>query len=153
MTVIFIHQNFPAQYVHIVRRLAAKKRYRVFFITQVRQNDIPNVIKLVYKTELPIISTCHPYTVTFDAAVRAGVAVADTCRELRSQGVIPDLVVGHCAWGETLFVKDVFPNVPLLSYFEFFYHPSGADVGFDPEFAPVHEDDARRLQIRNAVSR
>jgi glycosyltransferase involved in cell wall biosynthesis len=153
MTIIFIHQNYPAQYLHIVRRLAAQKEHRIYYITQEDQNDIPNVIKLVYKPEVVIFSTCHPYSVAFDAAVRAGTAVAEICRGLRSKGIIPDLVVGHCGWGETLFVKDVYPDVPLLSYFEFFYHSRGADVGFDPEFAPSREDDQGRLHIRNAVNR
>jgi glycosyltransferase involved in cell wall biosynthesis len=67
--------------------------------------------------------------------------------------VLPDIVVGHCGWGETLFVNDAFPSVPLLSYFEFFYHCDGADVGFDPEFAPRTEGDSARLKIRNAVNR
>src|SRR5580700_9155570 len=153
MIMIFIHQNFPAQYVHIVRHLAAQKQHRIYFITQAAQNDIPNVTKLLYRPELPPFSTCHPYSAAFDSAVRTGVAVSETCRRLRHSKVIPDLVVGHCGWGETLFVKDVFPGVPLLSYFEFFYHSQGADVGFDPEFAPRLDGDGARLKVRNTVNR
>jgi glycosyltransferase involved in cell wall biosynthesis len=153
MIVVFVHQNFPAQYLHVVRRLAQRRDNRVYFITQSNYSEIPGVHKLVYQPDLPGLSSCHPYTSTFDAAVRTGVAVAEICRSLRDSGVVPDLVVGHCGWGETLFVKDVFPNVPLLSYFEFFYHAQGADVGFDPEFAPSKGDDPARLQVRNAVNR
>jgi glycosyltransferase involved in cell wall biosynthesis len=153
MIAVFIHQNFPAQYFHIVRRLADVPGNLVYFITQENHNEIPGIRKLVYRPNLPATSTCHAYTVTFDAAVRTGAAVADVCRSLRKQGAIPDIVVGHSGWGETLFVKDVFPDVPLLSYFEFFYYPRGADVGFDPEFAPLGDSDSARLQIRNTVNR
>jgi glycosyltransferase involved in cell wall biosynthesis len=153
MTAIFIHQNFPAQYLHIVRRLAAKKQNRVYFITQTNYCDIPGVGKLVYKPDLPQVSTCHPYSATFDAAVRTGVAVAQVCRFLRSKGIVPDVIVGHSGWGETLFVKKVFPEVPVLSYFEFFYHCRGVDVGFDPEFAEEKDDDDLRLEVRNATNR
>jgi glycosyltransferase involved in cell wall biosynthesis len=153
MTFLFIHQNFPAQYLHLVRRLAARKEHLVYFITQTDQNEIPKVRKLLYQPVLPLFSGCHPYSASFDVAVRIGVAVADVCRSLLASGVVPDIVVGHCGWGETLFVKDVFPNVPVLSYFEFFYHCHGADVGFDPEFAPPADGDSARLQIRNAVNR
>lgn len=153
MIVVFVHQNFPAQYVHVASRLAQQPDNQVYCITQAGHNGIPGVHKLVYQPDLPPISSCHPYTVTFDSAVRTGVAVAQVCRSLRNSGVTPDIVVGHCGWGETLFVKDVFPNVPQLSYFEFFYQARGADVGFDPEFAPCAEDDHSRLQVRNAVSR
>jgi glycosyltransferase involved in cell wall biosynthesis len=153
MIYLFIHQNFPAQYLHVARRLARRRKHRVYFITQECHNRIPGIQKLVYSTGAPPVSNCHPFTTTFDNAVRNGLAVAESCRSLRDSGIIPEVVVGHCGWGETLFVKDVFPDVPLLSYFEFFYHAEGADVGFDPEFAPHTPGDAPRLQIRNTVNR
>lgn len=153
MIAVFVHQNFPAQYLHIVRRLAQGRDNHVYFITQTNYSDIRGVRKLLYKPDLPAVSNCHPYTATLDMAVRTGASVAQMCRDLRQSGVAPDLIVGHCGWGETLFIKDVFPDVPLLSYFEFFYHSKGADVGFDPEFAPCHEGDRARLQVRNVVNR
>ncbi|HUD65082.1 MAG TPA: glycosyltransferase family 4 protein [Candidatus Sulfotelmatobacter sp.] len=153
MIVVFIHQNFPAQYLHIASRLAKQPGNQVYFITQENHNKIPGIRKLVYQPDLPAASTCHAYTVAIDAAVRTGTAVAAVCGSLRQQGIVPDVVVGHCGWGETLFVKDVFPDVPLLSYFEFFYYSRGADVGFDPEFAPLSEGDGARLRIRNTVNR
>jgi glycosyltransferase involved in cell wall biosynthesis len=153
MIVIFIHQNFPAQYVHVALHLAQVPQNRIFFITQSEQNHLPRVIKLIYKPEDSKNSSCHSYTETFDAAVRTGAAVAEVCRRLRDGGIVPDIVVGHAGWGETLFVKDVFPTVPLVSNFEFFYHAHGADVGFDPEFAPSRPDDALRLKVRNALNR
>ena len=42
--------------------------------------------------------------------------------------------MGHAGWGETLFVKDALPDVPLLNYFEFYYQVQGQDLGFDPEY-------------------
>jgi glycosyltransferase involved in cell wall biosynthesis len=153
MKIIFIHQNFPAQYLHIVRKLVGNKKNQIYFITQTTHSGIPGVRKLLYKPELAFATSCHAYTAAFDNAVRTGVAVADKCKALRNGGFTPDLIVGHCGWGETLFVKDIFPATPLLSYFEFFYHARGADVGFDPEFAPPAEGDAGRLEVRNAVNR
>lgn len=153
MIIVFIHQNFPAQYVHLARYLVQRPHNRIFFITQAEHNQIPGVTKLVYKPQWPPSPNCHAYTKTFDIAVRTGIAVANVCRQLLAEGIRPDLIVGHCGWGETLFVKNVFPEVPLLANFEFFYHPSGADVGFDPEFAPRSSDDSSRLQVRNALNR
>jgi glycosyltransferase involved in cell wall biosynthesis len=138
--------------------LASVPRNRVYFITQSGNEPLPRVIKLVYQVETEVNSngrsyTGHSYTQVFDAAVRTGLAVAEVCRRLRNGGIVPDILIGHCGWGETLFVKEVFPDTPLLTNFEFFYHATGADVGFDPEFSPSHEDDALRLKVRNAVNR
>ncbi len=153
MIVVFIHQNFPGQYVHLAQHLAKSPEHRVYFITQVEHKELPGVIKLVYKPDQAAASNCHPYTATLDLAVRNGLAVANVCRRMRERGIVPDILVGHCGWGETLFVKQVFPATTLLSNFEFFYHPTGADVGFDPEFASRRPDDGSRLQVRNAVNR
>ena len=151
MIVLFIHQNFPGQYRNLVYDLAAQPGNRVFFITQPSQNSIPRVTKLVYKPDIPRKFGCHPNTIGFDLAVRNGMSVAQICRDLRGQGIVPDLIAGHAGWGETLFVKDVFPESPILAYFEFYYHFSDVDLGFDPEF-PWHPEDAFRLRTRNAVS-
>jgi len=151
--VIFIHQNFPAQYVHVARHLAQSAGNTVYFITQAQHNELPGVTKLVYELNGATRSNCHPYSADLDCAIRTGVEVAEVCRRLRKQGVMPDIIVGHCGWGETLFVKNVYPTVPVLMNFEYFYHATGADVGFDPEFAPASPDDHSRLQVRNAVNR
>jgi glycosyltransferase involved in cell wall biosynthesis len=48
-----------------------------------------------------------------------------------------------------LFIKEVWPQAKLAIYCEFFYHPLGADVGFDPEFPPSDPGDACRLRLKN----
>jgi len=60
-------------------------------------------------------------------------------------------MIGHCGWGEVLFVKDVWPNVPLLGYFEFFYRVSGSDLDFDPEF-PSTTIEPTRIRTRNTIN-
>jgi len=55
-------------------------------------------------------------------------------------------MVGHNGWGEIWYLKEVFPQVPLLGYFEFFYRAQGVDVGFDPA-EPVVLDTAPRRRM------
>ena len=82
--------------------------------------------------------------------MRRGQAVARAALELRRGGFVPDIVCVHPGWGEGLYLKDVFAGRPLLSFFEFYYHARGADVGFDPEYPGVF-DDGPRLRTRNAL--
>ena len=151
MIFLFVHQNFPGQYKQIVRYLADQPGNTVYFITQNNNNAMVGVKKLVYKVDLPTALNCHPYSIDYDIAVRTGLAVAQVCQSLQQQGIVPDLIAGHCGWGETLFIKDVFPDSPLLSYFEFFYHFSSVDVDFDEEY-PADTRAAFRLRTRNAVN-
>jgi glycosyltransferase involved in cell wall biosynthesis len=151
MLYLFIHQNFPAQYRHIVRHLASQPDNRVYFITQPNENAMVGVTKVTYPKDDRGPINCHAYTLEIDRAIHTGATVAGVCRKLRDEGVHPDLIVGHSGWGETLFVKDVFPDVPLLANFEFYYHAHGVDVDFDPEFVSIFNDPSR-LRARNATN-
>jgi glycosyltransferase involved in cell wall biosynthesis len=151
MRYLFIHQNFPAQYRHVVRYLADQPGNEVVFITQPNENVMPGVRKVTYPKDTRGPINCHAYAADIDRAIHTGATVADVCRGLYSSGFRPDLIVGHSGWGETLFVKDVFPTVPLLANFEFYYHAAGVDVGFDAEFSSIFNDPSR-LRARNGVN-
>lgn len=151
MIYLFIHQNFPGQYRQLARHLADQKGNTVYFITQPNSNEMEGVRKLVYQPPILGWRTCHPYTVILDDAIQCGLAAAAACRDLRDKGVRPDIIIGHAGWGETIFVKDVFPDTPLMALFEFYFHAQGADVDFDPEFESIFTDPAR-LRVKNAIS-
>lgn len=148
MNWLFIHQNFPGQYLHILRHLVAVGD-RVVGIGQQHSAELPGVERIQY-TPSPTVAA-DPYLHEFEAAVQNGLAVARLCEQLDADGFRPAIVIGHNGWGETLYVKDVWPTIPLLNYFEFFYRASGSDIDFDPGFAP-DPDIAQRLRTRNAVN-
>src|SRR5712691_2261487 len=149
MKFLFIHQNFPGQYTHIVRYLQ-DTGHQVVFITQRCEQTIAGVRMLEY-LPAPILPTALSYVNDLEGGVMNGLAVARLCEGLKREGFTPDIVVGHTGWGELLFVKDIWPTVPLLGYFEFFYRSSGSDLDFDPEF-PVTMEDVLRVRVRNATN-
>ena len=149
MNWLFIHQNFPGQYVHAARHFAAAGD-QVVFITQQRERQFDGVRKIVYApARRP--AGLNPFVAEFNTAVENGLAVARICEELKRNGFTPDLVAGHNGWGEILYVKDCWPSVPLLGYFEFFYRPRNSDLDFDPEFPPGPSDGIR-LRTRNSIN-
>lgn len=154
--VLFIHQNIPGQFRHLILALCADPANEVWAIAGEgagRRASMlhPRLKVAVYKLpQVPARQGAHPWLTSLDAQTRRGLAVADVLRRLTGNGLSFDIIVAHPSWGEALFVKDVVPQTPLLAYFEFFYSASGADVGFDPEF-PARPDDGERLRMRNLV--
>jgi glycosyltransferase involved in cell wall biosynthesis len=146
--VLCVHQNFPGQYLHLVRYLGSQPEHQVYFITQRKDIEIPGVRKIVYKPRRTITPQVHHYLRESEAAVLNAQEVARVAMELRGVGVIPDVILGHNGWGEIWYLKDIFPAAPLIGYFEFFYRMQGADVGFDPT-DPVTPDTAPRLRTKN----
>ncbi len=79
-----------------------------------------------------------------------GVTVARFARGLRDKGYVPDVIFGHSGWGETLFLKEVWPEAQLLVYAEFYYRGRGADSDFDAEFQSRSFDQVMIAQGRAA---
>jgi glycosyltransferase involved in cell wall biosynthesis len=148
---LFVHQNYPGQYLHIVRHLAASGRHNVVFLSEPNANRIPGVRMVPYPRPTGAAAEAHVATREFDAAVRRAEVVAHTAANLKRLGFEPDIIIGHHGWGELLNLRDVWPDVPLLGYLEFYYNTHGVDVGFDPEF-PIPDEEFPRIRAKNAVN-
>jgi len=148
---LFVHQNFPGQYLHIVRHLVASKQHDVVFITEPNANRIPGVRAVPYAKPRSAALEAHVAARELDGAVRRAEVVAHTASNLKQLGFEPDIIIGHHGWGELLNIRDVWPHAPLLGYLEFYYCIDGVDVGFDPEF-PTHPADHPRIRAKNAVN-
>ena len=149
MNVLFVHQNCPGQFKHLAPALAGDG-HQVVFITQKGKPEIPGVRKIEYAPHRGVTEGIHPYLASSEAAVLNGQAVARVGFALREKGFRPDVMIGNPGWGETLFLKDVWPDTPLISMSEFYYRGRGSDVGFDPEF-DAGNDSLLRARARSGV--
>lgn len=147
MKVLLIHQNFPGQYKHIAAALVARGDEVTALC--IKNNPVPAGVRVVrYLPQRSYTPDAHPWVTDTESKVIRGEACFHAAKSLREQGYIPDVICAHPGWGEALFIKEVWPDVPLLSYFEFYYHTHGSDIDFDPEFFDA-PDEAPRLIAKN----
>ena len=151
MRILFCHQNFPGQFPHIAAHLASKPGNQVVSLSQPHARGLQNVPKITYAPSRQVTPNIHHYIAGLESAVLNGQAVAKTMESFKRKGFVPDVVIGHAGWGETLYAKDVFPDAKLINYFEFFYHATGADTDFDPEY-PNTIDDVLRIRTKNSIN-
>jgi glycosyltransferase involved in cell wall biosynthesis len=148
MHVLFVHQNFPAQFGHIARHLIRTLGWSCTFVSTTRAGEVDGIRKIAYESKGGARETTHYCSRTFENAVWHAHGVYEACRahpELR-----PDLIVGHSGFGSTLFLPEFYPGVPVVNYFEFYYHPHDSDMDFRPEFPPEALD-FLRARARNAM--
>lgn len=150
MRILFIHQNFPGQFRHAAAEWAKRPGWQVLAIGRDTAPGLPGVTCLRYKPHRAARDTQHPYLRTMENAVLHGQAVARVLEQLKAKGFVPDAIVAHPGWGETLYAKDIFPGTRLVHYCEWYYNSEGQDFGFDPEF-PVTLDDKLRIRTWNAL--
>lgn len=148
MKILFVHQNFPGQYLHLARHLGSLSGNEIVFITQRKDATLPGVRNIVYKPPRAVTEGIHHYLTEVEAGVVNAQTVARVALDLKQSGFVPDVMIGHNGWGEIWYLKDVFPQAPLLGYFEFFYRFKGADVGFDLKEKLIF-DHAPRLRTKN----
>lgn len=129
---LFIHQNFPGQFVHLAAQLSAEGHDVVALA--IEGYPIEGVRFVRYGVTPPAQRVENTMMRDVEAKVARGSACAAAMLKLSEQGFDPDLIVAHPGWGEALFCKDVWPATRLLLFSEFFYNASGSDYGFDPEF-------------------
>jgi glycosyltransferase involved in cell wall biosynthesis len=150
MKILFVHQNFPGQYRHLLRHLAEAGEHELVFLTQRRGMSMPGVRVVAYQPPSAAAAAqgVHPVLQDTHRFVHNAQAVAQEALRLKASGFVPDLMLGHNGWGEIWYLKDVFPAAPLLGYFEFFYRRDGADVGFDPA-VPTSFATGPRVRTKN----
>src|SRR3546814_3649985 len=102
-----------------------------------------------YTTLFRSRTDAHHYVKFLDEQLLYGQAAGRAALTLKAGGFRPDVICAHSGWGEALFLKDVFPDVPLLAYAEFYYRGRGADIGFGSTQEP-ELDIVCRTRMRNA---
>jgi glycosyltransferase involved in cell wall biosynthesis len=86
-----------------------------------------------------------------EEAILCGRAAAAAAAHLRQDGFVPDIIVGHPGWGEMLFLSEIYPGVPQIHLGEYYYHTTGGDMNFDPEFPAVEIGSRIINKMQNAV--
>lgn len=154
MDLLFVQPFFPGQYRHIVRHLAARGGHRIVFLHDgavTPGRPIPGVTTVAYG---PVEAPGRGPVVArpFEAAIARAEAVRHAALALKEKGVSPATVAAHTGYGESLFLKAVFPAARHVGFFEYFHRPDNPVLGFDPEAGPVTDAMRRAAQVRGAVS-
>ena len=150
MNILFIHQNFPGQFKFLAPALVAQGHAVTGMTMQKTQASQWQGVRLVpYTTNRGTTPNVHPWVSDFETKTIRAEACFKAALQMKAAGYQPDVIIAHHGWGESLFLKEVWPQAKLAIYCEFFYHPQGADVGFDPEFPPKDVGDACRLRLKN----
>lgn len=149
MKILLVHQNFPGQFKHLVPVLLANPANEIVAFTMNPCPDVPGLRVVRYSAGKSTGQDVHPWVAETETKVIRGDAAFRAALALKAEGFVPDIILAHPGWGESLFLKQVWPDTKLIIYCEFHYAAAGTDVGFDPEFPPNDVGDGCRVQMKN----
>lgn len=129
MKILFLHRDFPGQFKFLITILKAIGA-EIHFVTEEKNINLDGINKYTYSVQ----NKPNPkdsFLIRYENILKHAEAAARVVLNLKNKGFEPDLIYGFSPWGLHLFLKDIFPDVPVISYCEWFYNAKGADIGFD----------------------
>jgi glycosyltransferase involved in cell wall biosynthesis len=153
MKILLIHQNFPGQFRHLGPELVRKGHDVTAFVLKSTTPYVWEGIKVIpYTLQRNTSPSIHPWVVDFETKVIRAEACFRLAKSLMDQGYVPDVIISHHGWGESMFLKEVWPQARMAIYCEFYYKSEGADTNFDREFERSDPADVCRLKVKNLTN-
>lgn len=146
MNILFIHRSFMGQFKYLATVLSLDAKNNVTFLTEDDECQVQGINKVVYSAKYE--PTGSFYLANYEAAVERGQNAAKKAQELKEQGFKPDIIYGFAGWGSSMFIKEVFPDVPFVAYCEWFVNPEGANANFGTTELSLEEK--LRIKCNNA---
>jgi glycosyltransferase involved in cell wall biosynthesis len=154
---LFIHQNCPGQFRGLLPALL-KRGHAVAAIGSrpmpqpppgLRYCDYPDLVSSSRSAAAAAARLVDP---DLELNLRRASRVADLARELRLEGLQPDVVVFHSGWGEGLYLRDIWPNAALIAYPELYASARLMGYGFDPDLSALSEGTRMALRRQNFMA-
>ncbi len=151
MNILFVHQNFPGQFKHLVPAMLANPAHSVVGFTMRDVPAVPRLQVVHYKPGRGSTKGLHPWLQDTESKVIRGQVALKAALKIRDElHFVPDVILAHHGWGEALFLRHAWPKAKLALYCEWYYPMQGADVNFDPEFQMPSIDNHCRLRMKNS---
>ena len=151
MKLLFVHNNFPAQFRGLVETLVHMENVEIAAIGSETATSSLRVRLERYRMP-PTVARAHSFARRFDNEARRAEQVLYAATSLTTEGFVPDVIFVHPGWGENLPLRTVFPSAKIVVYCEYYYRRFGGDIGFDPEFSTMGLDGFVGLDARNATT-
>ena len=109
MRILFIHQNFPAQFKHLAPEMArlGHKVYALHLSAKKAMNW-KGVNVIPYTLSRGGAKSIHHWAQDFEAKLIRADACLSASLELKKRGLEPDVIIAHPGWGESMFIKEIF---------------------------------------------
>ncbi len=148
MHVLFVHQNFPAQFGHIGSHMVKHRGHRCTFVSEKPPRIAGGVECIQYTTNGGAQESTHYCSRTFENQIWHSAAALEALQ--RRPDIQPDLIVGHSGFLSTVFLRELY-DAPQINYFEFFYRTRNSDFDFRSDLPLCGVKERIRARVRNAA--
>ena len=145
MNILFLHNNFPAQFKNLLPALVSLSHDVCFMSIEGHGVSIEGVRHFLVKPKDENTKLVKDNT----KMLRKKLLVSELFRaalcQLKAKGFIPDIVVFHSGWGIGTHIRTVFPRAKLAAFAEWWFSWNSEDLLFEPnsDYSPSANLDTR----------
>ena len=111
MKVLFVHNNFPAQFRNVAEALQAERRLRTLRHRRRKRADRSRGLRSIATPfHRSTFRARTPFARRFDAECWRAEQVLMAASALAASGFAPQVILAHCGWGETLPMRAIYPQ-------------------------------------------
>ncbi len=144
MHVLFVHQNYPAQFGHLANHMEQKLGWKTTFLTKWKgEKGMTPLLK--YEPKRGSTQQTHFLSRNFTNCAAQAQGVYAAAQQMQER---PDIVLGHSGFGSTLLLKELF-HCPVVNLFEFFYNQGTTAVEYEKD--ELEDEYRRRLYFMNSM--
>lgn len=152
MNLLFLHPQFPGPFQHLAPALAADGAHTVMALTL--RTDLPATWQGVQVRSYPLArrpgGDTHPWLAVAERQTVVAESLARAALQLRDEDFTPDVVCASSEWGDSLWIKTVWPDAKLGLVLGDF---GDGRAPADPEFPAADPLDHARLLPLQALLR
>jgi glycosyltransferase involved in cell wall biosynthesis len=139
---LIVHDAAPGQFVHIYQHLLKQKEADIVVASRKGSTLRLPVKQVVY--DLPDAQKA-PGAGYPDQVLALGISLYTEMKAMKlEEGWAPDIILSHASRGASYFLRDLFPDVRIVTLFEW-YHGT-------PDITAGRPDEAFRQKCRSAVA-
>jgi hypothetical protein len=131
MNILFMHNNFPAQFKNIIPALV-KDGHNIYFLSlEAHGSNIPGVRHAVVKPkDIQDLPKSHDNFRSITKKLLVSELFRAALCKLKAKKFSPDLIVFHSGWGIGTHIRTVFPSAKLAAFAEWWFKWDSADLLF-----------------------
>ena len=114
MNILYVHQNYPAQFGHIAKYLIREKGWNCSFVSKTNPGIDKGVRKIQYFLRGQSSPKAHMCGRFFENSMWSTHAVYEALKPVRALMDL-DLIVGHSSFVSTLLPRELFPDTPIIN--------------------------------------
>lgn len=151
MNILIIHQRFPGQFKYLTGALAHRgHRVVALGMNDIGRSSYQGATYLKYGAHRQSTRDIHPWAQDFETKIIRAEGCYYAALKLKEKGFSPHIIIAHLGWGESLFLKEVWPKAKLVGYGELYFKLRGGDLDFDQEIYPSDPSTSLRVLSKNS---